>query len=200
MHIHKDQNWVRVVDGALSRDFCQQLIHKFNQSTAPVTRLTHYQRLWELDLRHDLHRPPKAMDFIRGRAQHRDLYNEDCDLILGAVNSVLAPYREHWDHLHSFPEEYALEGFRIKCYRSGTGDCFPLHTDSGSREMSTRFLAMLFYLNDSDAGTEFPLENLLVEAKQGRVVIFPPGLQWPHRGLEPVQGDKYILSTYLHYQ
>ena len=198
MQIIKDQNWVRVVDGVLTSEFCEQLISKFNQ--APLTRWQHYQRLWELDLRHDQHRPPTAMDLIRGIRPQRDQYTADCDQILAAVNSVLADYRQHWDHLCSFPETYALEGFRIKAYRSGTGDCFPLHTDSGSREMSTRFLALLFYLNDSDAGTEFPLENLMVEARQGRVVIFPPGLQWPHRGLEPQQGDKYILSTYLHYQ
>jgi hypothetical protein len=65
--------------------------------------------------------------------------------------------------------------------------------------MATRFLAFLFYLNDSDAGTEFPLEGITVEAKQGRLVIFPPGLQWPHIGHEPRLGDKYIMSTYLHY-
>lgn len=199
MHIAYDHNWIRVVDGVISREFCDHLIEKFEDSQPKLWRRTDYARLWELNLYSTNYRPYSAMDLIQGRSHGHD-FTAECEQLVTAVYSAVGDYREHWDRFHSFPEDFSMEGFRIKCYRAGSGDHFPIHTDSGSREMSTRFLAMLFYLNDSDAGTEFPLENLLVEAKQGRVVIFPPGLQWPHRGLEPVQGDKYILSTYLHYQ
>jgi hypothetical protein len=41
--------------------------------------------------------------------------------------------------------------------------------------------------------------QLYVQARQGRCVIFPPNWLYPHRGLQPQDTDKYILSTYLHY-
>ncbi len=195
--IHLDKNWIRVIDGVLTPEFCEHLIDKFQESHAKHTRREDYPRLRELNLYSKGYRQFTAMELIKGTLSGYD-FTQECEHLIDRVYGVVGDYREHWDHLHSFPENFSMEGFRIKAYQAGTGDGFPIHTDAGVKEMSTRFLAFLFYLNDSDAGTEFPLENITVEAKQGRLVMFPPGMQWPHIGHEPKIQDKYILSTYLH--
>lgn len=190
-----DKNWIRVIDHVLDSEFCEHLIDRFRACARQQTRREDYPRLRELNLFNRDRRQTQAAELLRG---HQD-FTSETELLVDRVHSVVGDYREHWDHLHSFPNDFSMEGFRIKSYQAGSGDGFPIHTDAGSREMSTRFLAFLFYLNDSDAGTEFPLENFTVSARQGRLVMFPPGLQWPHIGHEPKQQDKYILSTYLHF-
>lgn len=193
-----DKNWVRVLDHVLEPQFCDHLIERFRACEKQQVRREDYPRLRELNLFNKGYRKFTAMELMRGVLADHD-FTEETELLVDKVHSAVGDYREHWDYLHSFPETFSMEGFRIKSYQAGTGDGFPIHTDAGNREMSTRFLAFLFYLNDSDAGTEFPLENITIEAKQGRLLMFPPGMQWPHIGHEPKTNDKYILSTYLHF-
>jgi len=55
------------------------------------------------------------------------------------------------------------------------------------------------YLNDVDDGgeTEFLHFSKRVKAKQGRIVIFPAGFPYVHRGNPPLSGEKYILTSWL---
>ena len=199
MNIAVDKNWVRAVDGVLSAEFCEHLIDKFEQCSRWHQRRTDYPHLWELNLYSTKTRIMSAQEVLRHSTAAIWDPTDDCDHLARAVTTVAHDYKQHWDRYSSFPNDFSMEGFRLKAYRANTGDGFPIHTDNNRKEMSTRFLAFLFYLNDSDAGTEFPMEDLTVEARQGRVVIFPPGLQWPHIGHEPRQCHKYIISTYLHF-
>lgn len=177
MKIAVDQNWIRVVDNILKPQFCEHLIDKFEQCHRWHKRRIDYPHLWEMNIYSTKTRPMTAQEVMRHSTQAVWDFTEDCDYLADRVNLAVTDYKTHWDRYRSFPEDYSMEGFRIKAYRANTGDQFPIHTDNNKREMATRFLALLFYLNDSDAGTEFPLENLTVTARQGRVVIFPPGLQ-----------------------
>jgi hypothetical protein len=45
--------------------------------------------------------------------------------------------------------------------------------------------------------TRFPQLDLKVEARAGRLLMFPPYWMYQHEGLPPQSGDKYIISTYL---
>ncbi len=199
MEIAVDQNWIRAIDHVLPPEFCDHLIEKYQACAHRHTVRTDYPRLRELNMWSHNHRSLSPIERMFKSTDSVWDFTQDCETIMSLIYPVLSDYKQHWDRYNSFPDEYAMEGFRIKSYRAGTGDGFPIHVDSRGREMSTRFLAFLFYLNDSDAGTEFPMEQLTISARQGRLVIFPPGLQWPHIGQEPQSTDKYILSTYLHF-
>lgn len=182
--IHIDQDYVRAIDSVIPPEHCEDMIRGFNACRPWQTRQDRYQRLWTLDL--------------QGCARHW-AWHDHIEFLADAVRSQTLLYQEHWDRFGSFPQEYLMEGFRIKSYDSGTGDGFPIHCDANCAQVSTRFLAFLFYLNDSDAGTEFPQQKITIPARQGRLLIFPPGLQWPHIGHEPLKGNKYIISTYLQF-
>jgi len=90
------------------------------------------------------------------------------------------------------------EDLIVKRYDPNGEDRFQAHFDSLG-PVSKRYLVFLWYLNDVDEGgeTEFIDLGLKVEAKKGRLLIFPPYWMYVHRGLAPISNSKYILSTYF---
>ena len=55
------------------------------------------------------------------------------------------------------------------------------------------------YLNDVDEGgeTEFLHFSKRVKPKKGRIVIWPAGFPYVHRGNPPLAGEKYILTSWM---
>jgi prolyl 4-hydroxylase len=107
-------------------------------------------------------------------------YNRDIGLPIGIPNTPL------------------LADFVMKRYRPGQNEQFQLHFDA-INFVANRYLVMMWYLNDVDVGgeTEFPQLNTKIQARTGRLLMFPPYWMYQHQGLPPESGDKYILSTYL---
>ena len=106
-----------------------------------------------------------------------------------------------------WPEEYGYEAIRIKRYLNNDYDRFDNHVDVRDYDTARRFLAFFIYLNDVDVGGEtrfdmykpgtfIPYE---VQPKRGRLLIFPPTWTYPHTGLKPISGKKYLLHSYCHY-
>lgn len=102
-------------------------------------------------------------------------------------------------------ESCDAEGFRIKHYAQGKGS-FLKHVDVGDHASARRALAVFWYLNDVQDGGEtvFYAQSgeviLSIKPEKGRIVVFPPMWMFPHAGLVPLSGDKYLLSSYLHYR
>ena len=55
------------------------------------------------------------------------------------------------------------------------------------------------YLNDVEEGgeTEFLHFSKRVKPKKGRIVIWPAGFPYVHRGNPPLAGEKYILTSWM---
>jgi len=62
-----------------------------------------------------------------------------------------------------------------------------------------RAMAYIIFLNDvKEAGeTEFLHQKMRVKPKKGRIVIWPAGFPFVHRGNPPLSGEKYILTSWL---
>ena len=96
-----------------------------------------------------------------------------------------------------------------KFQRSDTGGGFhQWHHEQGSGRQSTaRFAVWMLYLNDVEEGGQTVFNdvtydektNLTINARRGRIVIFPPMWMYPHKGMPPISNSKYIISTYCHY-
>tara|TARA_B100000609_G_scaffold186553_1_gene171300 strand:- start:376 stop:900 length:525 start_codon:yes stop_codon:yes gene_type:complete len=114
---------------------------------------------------------------------------------------VETAYKKYKDDVKSkyLPIFKELEQFRIKRYLTNGKERFDEHVDVTDFDSSIRALAFLFYLNDNDGNTLFPLHKLNIKPISGRVVIFPPTWEYPHQGLAPKNNPKYIMSTYVHY-
>ena len=62
-----------------------------------------------------------------------------------------------------------------------------------------RAFVFSIYLNDVDDGgeTEFLHFSKRVKPKTGRIVIWPAGFPYVHRGNPPLSGKKYILTSWM---
>ena len=62
-----------------------------------------------------------------------------------------------------------------------------------------RAFVFSIYLNDVEEGgeTEFLHFSKRVKPKTGRVVIWPAGFPYLHRGNPPLSGKKYILTSWM---
>ena len=122
--------------------------------------------------------------------------------LVKATREVTEMYKHKlpYETIHFPTNTMALEEFRLKCYNGGTGQQFRKHVDVGNLDSSRRYLAFLYYLNDNFTGGETQFfGDMKLTPKRGSVLVFPPTWQYPHAGLPVDTGNKYILSTYLHY-
>ena len=70
---------------------------------------------------------------------------------------------------------------------------------AGGMENSHRAMGVSVYLNDVEEGgeTEFLHQSIRIKPKQGRIVIWPSGFPYVHRGNPPLKGEKYLLTSWL---
>jgi hypothetical protein len=60
-------------------------------------------------------------------------------------------------------------------------------------------MAFTIYLNDVEEGgeTEFLYQSIRVKPKKGRIVIWPSGFPFIHRGNPPISGEKYLITSWM---
>jgi hypothetical protein len=126
---------------------------------------------------------PGFQDFFRHKVRSALMrYNRDIALPIGVPDSPL------------------LAPLVMKRYAAGQEERFQLHFDS-LNGVCDRYLVFLWYMNDIDDGgsTDFPLLDLRVMPRAGRLLMFPPYWMYQHQGSSSPTRDKYILSTYLRF-
>lgn len=66
-------------------------------------------------------------------------------------------------------------------------------------ENEARSMVFSVYLNDVEEGgeTEFLHFSKRVKPKKGRIVIWPAGFPYVHRGNPPLSGKKYIVTSWM---
>ena len=74
------------------------------------------------------------------------------------------------------------------------------HVEHGrGYENEPRVFTWSVYLNDVKEGgeTEFLNQSVRVKPKTGRIVIWPAGFPYVHRGNPPLSGKKYIITSWM---
>ena len=177
---------IQVFDGAFSPEICQkmlasfQALARFQRPNGRGVRPGHEDSGWtELNLDPLCDAGFRAM-ILENMHRHGALYNAALNLPIG------------------LPMTDKISELVMKRYRVGGNERFQLHFDSIG-EKANRYLVFLWYLNDvaEGGGTEFPELGLTIQAKAGRLLVFPPYWMFQHLGQAPISGDKYILSTYF---
>jgi hypothetical protein len=77
------------------------------------------------------------------------------------------------------------------------------HVEHGEiRDMTKRVLVYSIYLNTVKKGgeTEFLYQSQRVKPVKGRIVIWPAGFPYVHRGNPPLKGEKYILTSWISFK
>jgi prolyl 4-hydroxylase len=180
------RRYVQVFDGALPTDFCTHLIDSFNESARMHVRNgkgfkpgLEGSQWTELDIT-----PLTDMRF-------QAVFHQ-------SISAHLAKYNQALGLTIDIPPTRHFAELCIKRYATGGVEQFQPHFDS-INEVSNRYLVFLWYLNDVQSGgeTRFCDLDMSVQARAGRLLVFPPYWMFQHAGMPPISNDKYILSTYM---
>ena len=87
-------------------------------------------------------------------------------------------------------------GYLLQRYEPGGH--YEWHHDHMTNLENTRYLTVMWYLNDVEEGgeTEF-YDGTKIKPKAGTLVMFPATWTFYHRALPPVSGNKYISTTWI---
>ena len=192
------KDFVKIYNCALPPSICKDLIASFEEhseqqilsGTGNKERESDYRTAYEMNM--------------------SNVEDIDLKFLLSSLNKVVMDYANLYRYEmvskglpdFSFPHSNVIEEWRIHRYDQNDHFYKP-HIDSIDANSSNRMLAFLFYLNDVDEGGETAFTHHLkgVECKpvRGRVLIFPTWLGFPHEAKRVIEGNKYMLKTYIHY-
>ena len=187
---------IAVFDDLIPAEVCQQLVRecqihqdRFSEGVTLSGVMDHVKR--SLDLALD----PDSCGFDWWETSAGLLSSKILETVIPAFNQYLEAYVD----LHA-PVLLRDTGFRVQLYGKGQG-FYRRHVDAlpWSPGANTRLLAVIMYLNTVEAGggTWFPEHDVMINAVEGRVAMFPATWTMPHQGMVPLSGDKWIISTFV---
>ncbi|MAL47069.1 MAG: hypothetical protein CME98_24100 [Hyphomonas sp.] len=110
----------------------------------------------------------------------------------------------HYIRNTGIADAYGLKEFHytsMKLQKTLPGEGYHVwHVEHNERyDTLPRVLVWSVYLNDVEEGgeTEFLHFSKRVKPKAGRIVIWPAGFPYLHRGNPPLCGEKYLLTSWL---
>jgi hypothetical protein len=184
-------NFIGIYDNAVSDEFCDNLIQYFewcqkNNRTFKRQEIESVKSDQSVCLNPDstqeiVFEHPNIGQFI---GEFNYAFWDVCYKEYLEKYSVLAEYSQHTIYSYKIQKTQPCEGYHV------------WHCEHGSKHFAGRVGVYILYLNDVDEGgeTEFLYCSKRVQAKKGRLVIFPPNYPWAHRGNPPLSGTKYILT------
>ena len=117
--------------------------------------------------------------------------------VVSSLAMGLPKYKERYSFLDEQLAWDISRYYNVQKYTEGQG-YYALHCEHfGGAPF--RMLVWMIYLNDAECGTEFPYQNKTVDAKAGRLVIWPAAWSHPHKGVTPNKGLKYIATGWYSY-
>lgn len=104
-----------------------------------------------------------------------------------------------YDYLDDYGTRYdvGFSGIEAACInRYDVGQRYKAHADDGPG--CPRVISALIYMNDVEEGgeTHFPLFDVTVQPKKGRLVIFPSNYAYLHEARPPTSGVKYSMAVW----
>ena len=188
-------NLIRVYDDVVDEESCERMIKMFEDSKdiEPVKLEDGDNSISFTQLTMSEHK-----EWASVQAGMLEMFQE----YIGRYNIDVSLKPKQW------PPTYGYEAIRMKRYFNNDYDRFDPHVDVLNHETARRFLAFFIYMNDVEEGGETEFVNLYkpgtyvpfkVEAKRGRLLMFPPLWPWYHAGRKPISNNKYIIHSYCHY-
>lgn len=179
-------HYVRWYDAALPAEFCQKLIDGFEQmSAAHVQNGRGVREGLESSKWTELNLSQYADEAMKG-------------FFIAQMDDYLARYNAEIDLGLPVPPSSRMADLVFKRYAADQDEGFQPHFDA-IYEKSDRYMVFLWYLNDVAEGgeTRFTDLDFNVQARCGRLLMFPPYWMYQHAGTPPISNAKYIVSTYL---
>jgi|TARA_R100001086_G_scaffold93408_1_gene46388 hypothetical protein len=186
----KIENFIGTFDNYISKEDCKKAIDFYeNQNSFNNS----YQRLQsenstineKQDTAVNLH-PPNIK-----------LWKDDLKTLFLNFDLALKRYFDN-SGINDFYSHYKYMDMKIQKTLPGQG-YHRWHIEHSPDKFANRILVYSIYLNDVNDGgeTEFLHQSVRVKPKTGRIVIWPAGFPYVHRGNPPLKGEKYILTSWI---
>lgn len=176
-------SYIKVYDDVIDEDYCSRLIEKFHSNKDEwIVRDTQEFSFNEINL-----------------VKSSQIFGEELAYLYNIFDGYVDRYVEDCGiESYQFPDSYGFEEMRMKHYEAGKGNFKP-HIDADAKSLK-RFLVFFLYLDSGIGGETFFCDTEISCArKPGRLIMFPPMWTFPHAGLMPIDNDKHIIGSYLHY-
>jgi len=190
---------ITIIDGLINPERCAKFIEKLNtvwHNSHPGRTISGVD--WQTKTTEDLHVSEFAFNEL-GILWGHEWHGLEMHFADGLISAV-AMYKQQYRHIDSWTD-ICDTGFQVQKYHKNFGYYRP-HVDSfpaPSSSVTNRVLASVMYLNDVEHGgeTNFPLHEVKVTPRAGRIVLFPAVWTHPHESCTPISGDKWIISTFI---
>lgn len=188
------ENFVGTYDGFFSDSFCDNLVDYFEwcqknnkthgRSESEKIKNDEAINLTPFSTTEINFVFPQITGFI---SEFNDKFWNECYADYSKKYSVLKDYSEHTIFSYKIQKTIPTGGYHI------------WHSENGSVEYSRRIGVYILFLNDVEEGgeTEFLYFSKRINAKKGRLIIFPPNFPWAHRGNPPLSNTKYIMTGWI---
>lgn len=180
--------WVK--DNVLTSEFCKHCIEKFEHDKTMLPGVV------GAGLNKEVKDTMDVMVTTSGNWPEEDEVFSKC------LTECLHEYENYlYEIAPSFEvcqHEYYDTGYQIQRYEPDSG--YRWHQDDNViQSLDQRAMTFIWYLNtvEEDGYTEF-VDGTRVRAKEGRIVFFPSGWTFLHRGYPPKNQRKYICTGWLH--
>jgi hypothetical protein len=191
-------NGVAIFDNAFSDEYCDKVVNFFNWSqknnrTWSRSDSENINEMYKSDTSTSLHESLNQRYFS---SDNTNLVSEFNDTFFDVW---YAEYTKFFSTLNN-AERHGILAHKVQKTSPGQGYHI-WHYEAGNLVTAKRLGVYILYLNDVELGgeTEFLYLRQRIEAKKGRLVIFPSGYVFSHRGNPPLSGDKYIMTGWLEY-
>ena len=189
-----NSDYFGIYDNAISKKDCRRLIDKFESTS--------------IDGFYTCQGKGKTIggyDPDSKSCRQLDCKFSEGNIISSIVRSALFPYldkyKKQYPGLNAVSPWRYVDYFNFQKY-DGEDDGYKIwHCEHDPNEFHTsrRVLAWMFYLNNAKCGTEFK-HYPTVQAKAGRLVIWPAFWTHVHKGVIPNKGLKYIITGWASYK
>ena len=184
------KDYIKIYDNICDKELCDEIVQLFESQEEHHVYIDRLKRPTFTEMNISQRYAAKDVAWMGFQKQVQSKFVE-----------AVSTYMDEMDIGPDFPAKYAFEEFRVKRYRTNSGDEFADHVDVGDYNSARRFLVCFLYLNDVDGGgtTDLPKINYAITPKCARILVFPPNWMYRHAGRPVTKGTKYILGSYLHY-
>lgn len=183
------KEFFKIIDGALSPDFCREVIQRFEACD--------YKERGKVgnNTREGLFDPRYKNTLELYPSQHPKDWGDVLNHVVGNLKTNLADFMS--DYHDAFPVPLYPEEFRVTKYP--IGGHFNWHSDNIGSDV-TRVLTVMYYLNTVEEGgeTDYEWQELKIKPVEGRMAICPVGWPFRHCSRPTVSNPKYIIITQLH--
>jgi hypothetical protein len=177
-----NSSFIQIYDNALSKKECDILINQFEKSD-----------LVDWGYVAAGYRPEaKKCRQLTCYFSNNDIFS---NIVRPVLRSYIDKYNKKYSSLSCADSWKYYDGYSFQKYEDETQGYKIWHAEH-SKSRSWRIMAWMFYLNDAKSGTEF-MHFPTINARRGRLVIWPAFWTHTHKGVIPNKGVKYIITGWV---